>query len=229
MTKLERFLLSTAEEMIRSETTESKYFKIKGITVRLSDHYSVKNTSDIQIIIPTNKVRDGLYTVILGDSGKVLIWNFKQINEFLPSLILIKEMSTRSVRKPDPSKSRTTAEKIELARQDVNITEKSLVFNKKISSRLKLSQAGASERLVLLKQRTTWNVNEIGALSSLFHKEFGRGDSINDDFQIFLNCTATTYEDVLNIYKIVVIDNDKVPTIELLQEAYSYIKETVLA
>jgi hypothetical protein len=58
----------------------------------------------------------------------------------------------------------------------------------------------------------------------MLSQEFGRGDSINVDFQIFLNCTSVDYNDVINLYKIIVIDNNKVPSIYLLQEAYKLIK-----
>ena len=58
----------------------------------------------------------------------------------------------------------------------------------------------------------------------MLSQEFGRGDSVNEDFQIFLNCTSVDYNDVINLYKIIVIDNNKVPSIQLLQEAYKLIK-----
>lgn len=47
--------------------------------------------------------------------------------------------------------------------------------------------------------------------------------SVNEDVQIFLTCTSLTYKEILNIYKIIVVDNRMVPTIKLLQEAYSLI------
>lgn len=222
MTKLEKFLLTTASEMNQSDTTESRYFKINNIFVRLSDHISPDTTSDIQIITPVNKIDAGLYTVLLKDSYKILIWNLKQIKEFLPSLILMKEVTTRSVRKPN--KAKTSIEKIELAQQEKNIVEHKLVFIKKIKSKLRPEKLAASERLIFLRNKSNWSIAEIRSLSFMMNKEFGRGDSINDDFQIFLNCNSLDYTDVLNLYKIVVIDNEEVPTIELLQEAYSYIK-----
>ena len=222
MTKLEKFLLTTASEMNQSDTTESRYFKINNIFVRLSDHISPDTTSDIQIITPVNKIEAGLYTVLLKDSYKILIWNLKQIKEFLPSLILMKEVTTRSVRKPN--KAKTSIEKIELAQQEKNIVEHKLVFIKKIKSKLRPEKLAASERLIFLRNKSNWSIAEIRSLSFMMNKEFGRGDSINDDFQIFLNCNSLDYTDVLNLYKIVVIDNEEVPTIELLQEAYSYIK-----
>ena len=224
MTRLEKYLLANASEMIRSEKTASRYFKVNNITIRLSDHINTENASDIQIITPVNKIDAGLYTIMLNDTKKILIWNLKQIKEFLPSLMLIKEMTTASIRKPDPTRARTSLEKIKLAQQEPEIKEPKLGFAKVIQSKLKPEKVSASERLILLKGKSTWNIAEVQKLSTLMHKEFGRGDSINDDFQIFLNCNSLSYNDVLNIYKIIVIDNEEVPTIELLQEAYSYIK-----
>ena len=225
MTRLEKFLLANASELIRAETTNSRYFKIQNVLVRLSDHVSLKSNCDIQVIFPTNDITAGLYTVLFGDSGKMLIWNFKQIKEFLPSMILMKEMMTKSVFKQNPSRSKTVIEKIDLAKKFPELKEEpSLVFNQMVETKIKLKYAGAAERAILVKSKSNWNAQEISGLPSMMHKEFGRGDSINDDFQIFLNCTSLDYRDVINIYKIVVVDNDKVPTIELLQEAYKLIK-----
>ena len=54
----------------------------------------------------------------------------------------------------------------------------------------------------------------------MLHKDLGRGDKINDDVQIFLNCTSLTYVEFLNIYNSVVVKGNKTPTITLLQTAY---------
>ena len=89
MNKLQKFLLRNSSEMIRSDTTYSRYFKIKNIIVRLSEHISFKNNCDLQIIVPTNDAIKGMYTVIFGDSYKTIIWNTQQIIDFIPSLILV--------------------------------------------------------------------------------------------------------------------------------------------
>lgn len=224
MTKLEKFLLANSDSIIKSDTTESRYFSIQNVLIRVSDHVSMKGNSDIQIIIPNNKMAAGLYTVLFGDSGKVLIWNFKQIQEFLPSLILMKEMTTKSTRKPDPNKSMPVIQKIELAKQQPENIERTMKFTELIESKIKLKYANVCERSLLLKGKSVWTVNDIRVLNVMLRKEFGRGDSINEDFQIFLNHTPVDYNDVLNIYKIVVIDNERVPTIPVLQEAYNYIR-----
>ena len=222
MNKLQRFLLKNSSEMIRSDTTYSRYFKISNIIVRLSEHISIKNNCDIQIIVPTNNARKGMYTVIFGDSFKTIIWNTQQIIDFIPSLILMKEMNTKSVFKKDDNRNLSALQKLEIA-QKIEHPEK-LVFNKYINSKINVKFLGAEERAIVQHSKSHWKVNEINKLSTLMFKEFNRGDSINEDFQIFLSCTSVTYLDVINLYKIIVIDNDKVPTIELLKEAYEYIK-----
>ena len=224
MTRLEKFLLSRCDEMIKSDTTLSRYYLIDNISVRVSDHVSSNTTSDIQIITPNNEIAAGLYTVLFGNNGKTLIWNAKQIQEFLPSMILMKDMTTASLIPSDPTRRRSVIEKIEVAKNPIELPKMELEFKGLYTSKLKLKILSAYERDVVGRNKTTWIANEVQYLSSLFRKEFGRGDKVNEDFQIFLNCTSLDYNDVMNIYKIVVIDNDKTPTIELLQEAYNLIK-----
>ena len=225
MTRLEKFLFSRCSEMIQSETTYSRYFILENLSIRLSDHISLNTTSDLQIIIPNNDIAAGLYTVIFGNNGKTLIWNAKQIVEFIPSMVLMKDMTTISTLPKDPARTKSAIEKIEIAKNVEPVVKKLLEFNGELcTSKVRINSCSACERQALAKKKATWNSQEIKPLTSLFRKEFGRGDSINDDFQIFLNCTSVDYNDILNIYKIVVVDNKKVPTVELLQEAYSYIK-----
>ena len=225
MTRLEKFLFSRCSEMIQSETTYSRYFIIENLSIRLSDHISLNTTSDLQIIIPNNNDVVKTYTVIFGNNGKVLHWNAKELTAFLPSMVLMKDMTTISTLPRDPARTKSAIEKIEIAKNVEPVVKKMLEFNGELcTSKVKINTCSAGERQTFAKKKSTWNIQEIRPLTTLFHKEFGRGDSINDDFQIFLNCTCVDYNDVLNIYKIIVVDNKKVPTIELLQEAYSYIK-----
>ena len=138
----------------------------------------------------------------------------------------MKDMTTMSTMPKDPNRAKTALQKIEMAKNVEPIVVKNLLeFNGELcTSKVKLASCSACERQALAKNKAPWNSQEIKPLTSLFRREFGRGDLINEDFQIFLNCTSVDYNDVLNIYKIVVVDNQKTPTIELLQEAYSYIK-----
>jgi hypothetical protein len=136
----------------------------------------------------------------------------------------MKEMSEKTVFKPDPAKSRTAVQKLELLQKPVEIKKPSLTFTKLIDSKIRTKFASAAERALINHSKSHWTVNEINSLVSLLRKEFNRGDSINEDFQIFLNCTSVDYHDIINLYNIIVVDNGKLPTIELLQEAYKYLR-----
>lgn len=84
MTRLEKYLVATATEIIEAETTISRYFVIGNVKVRVSDHLSKMSDADLQVIIPLNggTVKDS--------PGKFLVWNATQIKDFIPSLQIIK-------------------------------------------------------------------------------------------------------------------------------------------
>lgn len=91
-----------------------------------------------------------------------------------------------------------------------------------IESRLKEKQLTSKQREVFRRTKSTWDISQIGTLPSMIKVDLSNG-SVNEDVQIFLTCTSLTYKEILNIYKIIVVDNHMVPTIKLLQEAYSLI------
>lgn len=51
MTRLEKYLVATATEIIEAETTVSRYFVIGNVKVRVSDHLSKMSDADLQVII----------------------------------------------------------------------------------------------------------------------------------------------------------------------------------
>lgn len=216
MTRLEQYLLSSANDIINSVSTESRYYIIGSIKVRVSDHINLESDSDIQIIVPYNTDQI-TYTVILQDSKKVLIWNAKQIKQLIPYLNLIKELKTKTL-KAVVEEKKTIIEKIELVKDTQELT-----FRGFIKSKLLLKNLNSGAKRVYTKNKTNWNSSEINYFTSLLRQEFNRNDKINEDFQIFLACTPLTYEEAMNIYKMVVIDSNKIPTITLLQKAYSLI------
>lgn len=215
MTRLEQYLLSSANDIINSESTESRYYIIGSIKIRVSDHINLESDSDIQIIVPYN-IDQTTYTVILQDSKKVLIWNAKQIKQLIPYLNLIKELKTKTLKVREEKK--TVVEKIELAKDT-----QELIFKGFMKSKILLKNLNSATKRVYTKNKTNWNSSEINYFTSLLKQEFNRNDKINEDFQIFLACTPLTYEEAMNIYKMVVIDSNKIPTITLLQKAYSLI------
>lgn len=222
MTRLEKYLVATATEIIEAETTVSRYFVIGNVKVRVSDHLSKMSDADLQVIIPLNGGTK--YIVTVKDSpGKFLVWNATQIKDFIPSLQIIKGLKEGVQLKPKPKDS--AVQKIQLALNNSNTDGGSLTFDGTIiESRLKEKQLTSKQREVFRRIKSTWDISQIGTLPSMIKVDLGLSNgSVNEDVQIFLTCTSLTYKEILNIYKIIVVDNRMVPTIKLLQEAYSLI------
>lgn len=220
MTRLEKYLIATASEIIEAETTVSRYFVIGNVKIRVSDHWGKNSDADLHVLIPYNGGTN--YIVTIKDSpGKFLIWNAKQIKEFIPSLQIMKGLKESVNTPPKPKDS--AVQKIQLALNNDSTNGNSLEFKGNIiESSLKEKNLTSNQREVLRRSKSTWNISHIGTLPRMVKMDLGlKNGSINEDVQIFLTCTSLTYVEFLNIYKIIVVDNDKVPTIRLLQEAYS--------
>lgn len=222
MTRLEKYLQATADSIIYAETTESRYFVVGNIKIRVSDHFSKTTDADLQVVIPFNGGTKYMVT-IKNNNGKLLLWNAQQIKDFISPLSIIKSLQ-EPIQKGSSSGQETAVHKIQQALKNP-LEKEQLTFNREIiNSKAKTSKCSSLMLKVLNRSKSTWNMQEIGALSTLFKQEFGTG-SINEDIQIFLTCTSINYKEILNIYKIIVIDNGKKPTISLLQEAYRLISE----
>lgn len=223
MTRLEKYLLATASEIIEAETTVSRYFVIGNAKVRVSDHWSKTTDADLQVVIPYNGGTK--YVVTIKDSpGKFLVWNANQIKDFIPSLQIIKGMKAPVQTAPKPKDS--AVQKIQQALSNNIPAESCLTFNGTlIESTLKDKCLSAKQREVFKKPKSTWDSSQIGCLPEMVRTDLRRksSGSITEDIQIFLTCTSLTYIEFLNIYKIIAVDNNKVPTIRLLQEAHSLI------
>lgn len=223
MTRLEKYLLATASEIIEAETTVSRYFVIGNVKVRVSDHWSKMTDADLQVIIPYNGGTK--YVVTIKESpGRFLVWNANQIKDLIPSLQLIKGMREGVQMAPKPKAS--AVQKIRQALSNNAPVEGCLTFSGTlVESTLKEKCLSSKQKEVLRKPKSTWDTSQVGCLPGMVRMDLKlKSDgSINEDVQIFLTCTSLTYTEFLNIYKIVVVDNNKVPTIRLLQEACSLI------
>lgn len=218
MTRLEKYLLSIARDVIDAETTASRYMLIDDLKVRMSDHFSNNTDADLQIIVPFNGGTK--YTVAIKDSQRFLCYNATQIKDLIPYLILIKGMKAPFRRGQGKGATILVADKIAKC-QTPTLNWDGIILNTK----LKLNKLGAAERGVFSKSKSPWKADEIAALKRMLQMEFNRLDGINDDFQIFLTCTSLTYEEVLNIYKIIVICNPQKATISSLQQALLMLQE----
>lgn len=222
MTRLEKYLQTSADSIIYAETTESIYFVVGNVKIRVSDHFSKNTDADLQVVIPFNGGTKYMVTIRDGN-GKMLLWNAQQIKDFISPLSIIKSLK-EPIQKGSSNGQETAVHKIQQALNSRS-SENTLKFNGNlIKSKVKTKTCTSLQISVLGKKKSTWNIPEISALSSLFKQEFGTG-SINEDIQIFLTCTSISYEEILNIYKIIVIDNKEKPTISLLQEAYRLISD----
>ena len=222
MTRLEKYLQASADSIIYAETTESRYFVVGNVKIRVSDHFSKNTDADLQVVIPFNGGTKYMVT-IKDNNGKLLLWNAQQIKDFISPLSIIKSLK-EPIRKGSSTGEMPAVTKIQQALNNP-LEKNTLTFNRElINSKVKRNKCSSLMVGVLEKPKSTWNIQEIGALSQLFKQEFNTG-SINEDVQIFLTCTSITYKEILNIYKIIVIDNNKKPTISLLQEAYRLISE----
>lgn len=218
MTRLEKYLITSASDIMESESTISRYFVIENIIIRLSDHLSFNTKADMQIIVPKNKTTS--YIVAIKDSTQCFVnWNAKQIIEFIPALQIIKSLTTPII-KSDVGKISTLV-KIQQALKEP--TKSTLEIKSPIitSSSIKEKQRGAKEREIINRSKSTWVQNQISSLPVILKRELKLSEyaKINEDFQIFLSCTSCTYLDVVNIYKIL-IDNECLIDLKNIQEAY---------
>lgn len=216
MTKLEKYLTSTASDIIEAETTISRYFIVDCLKIRMSDHFSNQSDADLQVIVPYNGGTSYIVTIKDG-SGKFLNWNAKQIIEFIPALRIIKDLKS-SIRVNKPKKE-TPSQKIEKALTNSIQLGNNLIYNGPvIDSKLKIKNLNARQRDVFIKPKTPWNQDELNQLHLMLFNDIGNG-SVNEDMRIFLTCTSINYKEILNIANIL-LKNNKIATIELLQEAY---------
>lgn len=218
MTRLEKYLLSIAHDVIDAETTSSRYMIVDGLKIRVSDHYSNNTDADLQIILPYNG--GPKYTTIIKDSQKFLCYNASQIKNLIPYLALIKGLKASFKQGTEKGTTTFVADKIAQCKAPI------LNWNGKlVTSKLSLSSVSKKEKYIINRDKIVWEAHEITTLKNMLQKEFNRSDGINDDFQIFLTCTSLTYEQVINIYKIVIISNPGKATIMQLRIALLMIKE----
>lgn len=178
----------------KSQNTCSRYYKIKGLTVRVSDHLTYHKNFHIQIIIPHNKCRN--YCVCIGNGTKIVIWDYKQIIEFLPTLTFVKEMQT--------------------------VKNISVLHTQKLL-KTKVVKGNDSERKVICRLKSPLKPNEIGILEQLLFKEFNRNDGLNEDLIAALMTYHVTYREILTLYHLLIIENDVIPDSENIKAAMKVI------
>lgn len=89
--KLFKYLLRLCKDsFVKENESGSVYFLINGINVRLSDHMSSVNKSNLQIVVPVNS---DVPIIIL--SGRVIIMpNYNKVKEFIRNFVFISQYSS---------------------------------------------------------------------------------------------------------------------------------------
>ena len=81
---------------------------------------------------------------------------------------------------------------------------------------------------IVYRLRTTWKENELNMLPSMMVAEFGMGSGINAQFKKFLRTTPIHYQEMLNLYKMLVVDANVVPDKTNIGIAYDKVKSLMV-
>lgn len=200
MTRLEKYLEKNCVSVSTATRTQSKYYRIGAATIRYSDHISINYSNfDIQIIKPTGSF-SCLYIFGISRSPKLSLMNTKQIIAYLPYASMEAEL-----------------------RGHINYQKENEIkisSNKLVESKL-LNNSNYSS--IVYRLRTTWKKHEFNMLPAMLHEEFGISSGINTQFKDFLKSNAIQYKELINIYKILVIDNHLKPNSSNIIEAFEQV------
>lgn len=207
MTRLENYLEKNCVSVSCAQSTKSRYYRIGSAIIRYSDHISIDYSSfDVQIIKPVGSF-SCLYMFGIRGNSRFSLMNAKQIINYLPYVSMTAELTHGN---PNDLIEVPVKEKLEEPKED-KLIESKLVNNNKYT-------------MIVYRLRKPWTEPEINRLPLMMTYEFGVGTGINDKFKKFLRKTSLQYQEVLNIYKLIVIDNKSKVTSENLEIAYNMVK-----
>ena len=206
MTRLENYLEKNCVSVSCAKGTQSKYYRIGAAIIRYSEHVSVDYTGfDIKIIKPVGSF-SCLYMFGVSSSSRFSLMNAKQIIAYLPFASMEAELKGAvNYQKPE---------------EIVNIKTNSIVESKLLKD--------VKYASIIYRLRTTWKENEINILPALMTTEFGMGSGINAQFKKFLRTTPTQYQEVLNMYKMLVVEASVVPNKDNIGIAFDKVKSLMV-
>lgn len=82
-TKLDKLLEKLSDKVILSNSTESRYYHIGDVKIRVSGHYTIKKFSGFQIISTED---ENQYVVIHSPNKKVSIMPYDEVRDLLKSI-----------------------------------------------------------------------------------------------------------------------------------------------
>ena len=219
MKRIEKWLEKQSNYKQYAHSTISKYYSVKHLIIRYSDHVHWESEADIQIIIPTSSKCD-YYTVIYSNQSRIMILNAKQIIDMIPTLADVKELS---VVESKPSKE----EAKEKSRVKESITE---VNGWKWPNELITFSEYDSVKyqdFVNNKKARVWSIDSVKRLQSLLSSKYSKIKGYNGEFVKFMLTTETTINELHNIFYIICILNNSTPNISLCNTVLNYIRNNL--
>lgn len=207
MTRLENYLEKNCVTVSCAQSTKSRYYRIGSAIIRYSDHVSIDYSSfDVQIIKPVGSF-SCLYMFGIRGNSRFSLMNAKQIIDYLPYVSMTAELTHGN---PNDLVEVPVKEKLEEPKEN-KLIESKLLNNNKYA-------------MIVYRLRKSWTEAEISKLPLMMVYEFGVGTGINDKFKKFLRKTPLQYQELINIYKLIVVDNKSKITSENLEIAYNMVK-----
>lgn len=206
MTRLEKYLEKNCVSVTCAQSTKSRYYRIGSAIIRYSDHVSIDYSSfDVQVIKPVGSF-SCLYMFGVRGNSRFSLMNAKQIIDYLPYVSMTAELTHGN---PNDLVEVPVKEKLEP--KENKLIDSKLINNNKYT-------------MIVYRLRKPWTEPEISKLPAMMVYEFGVGTGINDKFKKFLRKTPLHYQELINIYKLIIIDNKSKVTSENLEIAYNMVK-----
>lgn len=214
MRKIEQWLIkNSSRQALQSPVSVSRYYYLKHLKIRFSDHLKpdLKSDADMQIIYPTSSECD-YYTVIYNNSHRLMVLNAKQIIDMLPTLVKLKELSI--VEKPVAN---VEDKNIKQIKEQITLTYPPLLIVPQKDNR--------KYDTIIYKRKLVWNQSEIEMLQSMLNSKYKHCKGFNGTFQDFLKTYPCTLKEALTLYWVICVNAKLTPTDDLLLEAMDYIEK----
>lgn len=214
MRKIEQWLIkNSSRQALQSPVSVSRYYYLKHLKIRFSDHLKpdLKSDADMQIIYPTSSECD-YYTVIYNNSHRLMVLNAKQIIDMLPTLVKLKELSI--VEKPVANVENKNIKQI---KEQITLTYPPLLIVPQKDTR--------KYDTIIYKRKLVWNQSEIEMLQSMLNSKYKHCKGFNGTFQDFLKTYPCTLKEALTLYWVICVNAKLTPTDDLLLEAMDYIEK----
>lgn len=206
MNKLERWLWKNCKLKGNGEASNSLYFIWGLLEIRYSDHYANGSTGDLQII-KSSIYESKLYAVTIKGSTKFMLINATQIIDYIKYQAMTKELLTLYTVKPVA------------ANKDVN----KIVFPGSLFIPYKTNVKVINQ--LLFKKAGRWSNAEIKGFKQATVHYFKRSHGFNPEITNYLKEHVVSFVDVLNLYKIVIVDSQLPFSTEIIEKVLRYINQ----